>query len=307
MNSPGATRLGPTTPSASLGFAYSPQDFFPFPPVPPAHAPDAQASLINAVAEEQEHPPTTTSQSSTTITSHDTARPTARDSLIQNSTIPMRKRPASSTTGPDGSVLYYQRTPERDDAEIEDRIRQVAAETTGDTPPPDQYSQPPRQVLSAEVSQALTSAISQSSIGVDQDIRNAPPSMDEAPRNITDFTRLGPADDGGSASSRSGADPSDTGAPSDNAGSSAKEDHRSSNHEPSLKPGSSGGQYSNSDDSQSKQSSTSELIPAIPVTVRFKYAQDENGNHLIIGREGVLAKCEDEVGPCLTPVSNNHP
>lgn len=30
-------------------------------------------------------------------------------------------------------------------------------------------------------------------------------------------------------------------------------------------------------------------------TVRFQHAQDENGNHVIIGREGKLDRCEDEV------------
>ncbi|KAF9068635.1 hypothetical protein BDP27DRAFT_1223986 [Rhodocollybia butyracea] len=38
---------------------------------------------------------------------------------------------------------------------------------------------------------------------------------------------------------------------------------------------------------------------APPVSVRFKHIQDENGNHVVIGREGSLTRCEDE--PIRTP------
>jgi hypothetical protein len=31
------------------------------------------------------------------------------------------------------------------------------------------------------------------------------------------------------------------------------------------------------------------------LTVRFQHVQDEHGNHVIVGREGKLARCEDEV------------
>lgn len=32
------------------------------------------------------------------------------------------------------------------------------------------------------------------------------------------------------------------------------------------------------------------------VSFRYEHAQDENGNHVVIGREGKLQHCEDEVG-----------
>jgi len=32
-------------------------------------------------------------------------------------------------------------------------------------------------------------------------------------------------------------------------------------------------------------------------SVRFRSMQDENGNHVVVGREGELLRCEDEVGP----------
>lgn len=36
-----------------------------------------------------------------------------------------------------------------------------------------------------------------------------------------------------------------------------------------------------------------------PITFRFQHAEDEYGNHVVIGREGKLERCEDEVGKSL--------
>lgn len=38
-----------------------------------------------------------------------------------------------------------------------------------------------------------------------------------------------------------------------------------------------------------------------PVTVRLKYQQDEHGHHHVIGREGNLTRCEDEVNSMTCP------
>ncbi|KAF8073642.1 GAF domain-like protein [Lyophyllum atratum] len=60
--------------------------------------------------------------------------------------------------------------------------------------------------------------------------------------------------------------------------------------EQSSSPGSATEYYSGS-------SSRSESI----VNVRFEHREDENGNHVIVGREGILQRCEDE--PIRTPGS----
>lgn len=47
------------------------------------------------------------------------------------------------------------------------------------------------------------------------------------------------------------------------------------------------------------------------IAVRYAHVEDENGHHLIVGREGKLTKCEDEVrvrsvvtrDPTLKPIS----
>lgn len=47
--------------------------------------------------------------------------------------------------------------------------------------------------------------------------------------------------------------------------------------------------------SVSSRSSSSQSSSMPLVTMRYQHMEDENGNHLVIGREGQLTSCEDEV------------
>ncbi|KAG5648399.1 hypothetical protein DXG03_004973 [Asterophora parasitica] len=66
-------------------------------------------------------------------------------------------------------------------------------------------------------------------------------------------------------------------------------------------PGSYPSSSQSANDSSTEYFTPSSASSAAHVNVRFEHAQDENGNHVIVGREGILQKCEDE--PICTPGS----
>jgi hypothetical protein len=73
----------------------------------------------------------------------------------------------------------------------------------------------------------------------------------------------------------------------------------------SLSPGegspSESSQRVDSPDYQPSQADSTMDEPLI-VTQRFQYATDSDGHHVITGREGVLTRCEDEVGFCFNVI-----
>lgn len=59
----------------------------------------------------------------------------------------------------------------------------------------------------------------------------------------------------------------------------------------------SGSREAGSTEDSQASSSTGSSVPLM--TMRYQHLEDENGNHLVVGREGQLTKCEDE--PIRTP------
>lgn len=51
-----------------------------------------------------------------------------------------------------------------------------------------------------------------------------------------------------------------------------------------------------SQSNNSSDNSTASSLDSERATVRFQHVEDENGNYVVMGREGKLTKCEDEVG-----------
>ena len=51
--------------------------------------------------------------------------------------------------------------------------------------------------------------------------------------------------------------------------------------------------------SRSESDSSGVSVPGQHIALRYQHVEDENGHHLIVGREGQLARCEDEVSDAI--------